>query len=286
MRPIPLRVARRVEAGVVVVLLASGLLSPSPGSFYVAAALMASILVGAFTLGALLVDRASVSLGDPIQPGGRGHDKAFDAWKQSATGLTVGGIMAAWPVSLVWAGVPTGFTWSIEQASGGSWALMIGQFTLGVVLVDAWTYWKHRLLHWRPLFAFHAAHHGYRDPTAYAAFAIGPVEALLTFWPLWIACIPAASHYLPVYYGLVSGFVLLNLYLHAGVTFGWAEWFVPRTGLNSSAWHNIHHQRVDANFGEVSYLWDRLMGTGVTPDAWDDDGPARQTEARSEDLAA
>jgi len=273
MRPIRPRTAKRIEAAVVVGLLASGLLSPVPASFYLAFALMASILVGSFTVGAVVVDRLSVGLGDPLQPGGRGHDKAFDAWKQSAIGLTVGGAMAAWPVSLVWAGSPTGFTWSIEEASGGSWPLMIAQFALGVVLVDAWTYWKHRLLHWRPLFAFHSAHHGYRDPTAFAAFAIGPVEALLTFWPLWIACIPEATHFLPVYYGLVSGFVLLNLYLHAGVTFRWAEWLVPHIGLNSSAWHNIHHQRVDANFGEVSYLWDRLMGTGVEPEAWgDDDG--------------
>lgn len=283
MRPIPPRTARRIETATVVVLLASGLLSPAPAAFFVMALIAAAVLVGGFTLFATIVDQVSLAAGDPIQDG-RGRAKAFHAWKQSATGLSVGGIMAAWPLTLWWAGVPTGFTWSLEEASGGSLLLVLAQFLLGIVLVDAWTYWKHRLLHLKPLFAFHSAHHGYRDPTPHAAFAIGPVEALLTFWPLWIACIPAAKHFLPVYAGVVVGFVVLNLYLHAGVTFPWAERLIPKLGLNSSAWHNIHHQRVDANFGEVSFVWDRLMGTGVDPERRD--GPTEVTTTRKDREAA
>ena len=54
---------------------------------------------------------------------------------------------------------------------------------------------------------------------------------------------------------------ILNLYLHCGVTFSWLEKFLSRIGLNSSAWHNVHHCDVNANFGEVSFIWDKICKT-------------------------
>jgi lathosterol oxidase len=91
---------------------------------------------------------------------------------------------------------------------------MAAQTLLALLVIDAWLYWKHRLLHTRLLFGFHREHHVYRDPTAFAGFAVGPLEALITFWPILLVCIPAATHYGPVYFSLIAAFVALNFYLH------------------------------------------------------------------------
>jgi lathosterol oxidase len=130
-----------------------------------------------------------------------------------------------------------------------------------VLVLDAWLYWKHRLLHTRWLFPLHRAHHAYRDPTAFAGFAVGPVEAFLTFWPVVLWAHPRAAHWVPLYYGLVAAFVLLNFYLHCGVGSRLLEATLPRLSINSSAFHNRHHANADVNFGEALTLWDRLCRT-------------------------
>lgn len=168
--------------------------------------------------------------------------------------------IAAWPATLYRLGLPNGLVWTVAEA-GGSWILVVLQFYLGVVLADFWTYWKHRMLHTQLLFPFHRQHHSFRDPTPFAGFAISPVEAVLTFWPIWLLCHPAATHFGPLYFGLIGSFVVLNFYLHCGVTFRAMEWLLPKLLLNSSAWHNVHHAKSNANFGEISFIWDKLLGT-------------------------
>lgn len=168
--------------------------------------------------------------------------------------------MAAWPVGLYRAGIPTGIAWTLEQM-GITWWMAVLEMFLGIVAVDAITYWKHRVLHTRMLFAFHKHHHTFRDPTPFAGFAVGPVETVLTFWPLLLVCIPEAKHFAPLYFTAIVGFVFLNLYLHCGVTFSFLEKVLPRINLNTSAWHNVHHSHTNMNFGEVSAFWDRVCKT-------------------------
>jgi lathosterol oxidase len=179
------------------------------------------------------------------------RDTALAAW--------VAACLLAFPLSRLRAGVPVGLTWSIAEAGGP--VRTVAQ-TLGAVLVlDAWLYWKHRLLHTRALFPFHRGHHVYRDPTAFAGFAVGPVESLLTFWPVVIWAHPLALHWAPLYFGLVGGFVLLNFYLHCGVTVRLIEATLPRLLVNTSAFHNRHHANAEVNFGEAMTIWDRLCRT-------------------------
>ena len=90
---------------------------------------------------------------------------------------------------------------------------------------------------------------------------MGPFEALITFWPVTLICIPEATHWLPAYVALVVGFVTLNFYLHCGVTLRPVEASLPRLFFNTSAFHNVHHSHANANFGEALYLWDRLCRT-------------------------
>jgi len=148
----------------------------------------------------------------------------------------------------------------LDEALGG-FSDPIVLFIASLFVLDAWLYWKHRLLHTRFFFRFHREHHTFRDPTAFAGFAVGPVESLLTFWPIVLMAIPEAIHYGPLYLSLVIGFVLLNLYLHCGVTVRAFEAVLPPLLFNTSAFHNRHHANAEVNFGEAFTIWDRLCKT-------------------------
>lgn len=168
--------------------------------------------------------------------------------------------LMAWPVTRWRLGQPIGLTWTLDASTGGA-ARIVLQTLAGIVVLDAWLYWKHRLLHTRWMFGFHKAHHAFRDPTPFAGFAVAPVEALLTFWPLLLVGVPQATHWGPLYFPVIAGFVLLNFYLHCGVTLRWVEAILPKVFLNTSAFHNVHHARANTHFGEALYLWDVICGT-------------------------
>lgn len=252
--------ASRVDALVVVALTAAGLLRPEgAGPFYWAllegfTAIALSVLAGA-ALVTLVAEARPVRLQGPRKRPAlvlRGmRDTAIAAWVASC--------LLAWPLSRLQQGLPNGLTWSLTEAGGALRAIV--QTALALVVLDAWLYWKHRLLHTRWLFPFHRGHHGYRDPTAFAGFAVGPVESLLTFWPVVIWAHPLAVHWAPLYFGLVFAFVLLNFYLHCGVAWGLLEATLPRLFVNTSRFHNRHHANAEVNFGEALTLWDRLCRT-------------------------
>ena len=254
------KAAPYIDALVVVLGGLSGLLHPARMTFYGSALeTFLLIIVPLFALSGL-VYVLSERYGNRIQ-GERRKTPPFasEAFGTARAALVVA-LMAAWPIGLSRAGMETGLVWTLEEMGLPWWAIIL-QMYLGIVLVDAWTYWKHRLLHTKLLFPFHKHHHTFRDPTPFSGFAVGPVETVLTFWPLLLVCFPPAKHFAPLYFSAIAGFVLLNLYLHCGVTFNFLERILPRLMLNSSAWHNVHHSDVNANFGEVSYIWDKWCKT-------------------------
>lgn len=249
-----------IDTAVVVLALLSGLVHPEPMVFYQSALeVFLIIVIPLYTL-SFLIYRFSEKHGDRIQ----GIRKKAPLIAKEAFGsgraAFVVSLMAAWPLGLSRAGYETGLVWTLEEM-GLSWWMVLLQMYFGIVAVDAWTYWKHRMLHTKLLFPFHKHHHSFRDPTPFAGFAVGPVETILTFWPLLLICFPPAKHFAPLYFTAIAGFVMLNLYLHCGVTFNFMEKLLPRMLLNSSAWHNVHHSDVNANFGEVSFIWDKICKT-------------------------
>lgn len=249
-----------IDTAVVVLALLSGLTHPEPLVFYKSALEVFLIIVIPLYTMSFLIYRYSEKYGNRIQ-GIRTKAPliAKEAFGSGRAAFIVS-LMAAWPLGLSRSGYETGLVWTVEEM-GLSWWMVVLQMYLGIVAVDAWTYWKHRMLHTKLLFPFHKHHHSFRDPTPFAGFAVGPVETLLTFWPLLLICFPPAKHFAPLYFTAIIGFVLLNLYLHCGVTFNFMEKLLPRMLLNSSAWHNVHHRDVNANFGEVSFIWDKICKT-------------------------
>jgi lathosterol oxidase len=249
-----------IDAAVVVGLTAAGVLCPQGASVFYSSLVLGFLGIAVFVAGgAALVtvvsERQPVRLqGVRRRPAlvGRGaRDTLLAAW--------IAACLLAWPLARIHAHVPNGLVWSLKDA-GGAWRV-VAQTLAAVLVLDAWLYWKHRLLHTRWLFAFHRAHHVYRDPTALAGFAVGPVESLLTFWPIVLVAIPQAIHYGPLYLSLVALFILLNFYLHCGLASGVLEATLPRLFINTSAFHNRHHANAEVNFGEAFTIWDRLCHT-------------------------
>jgi lathosterol oxidase len=250
-----------IDAVVPVLLTAAGFLHPeSPGTWFSSLAFSFAVLALPVLAGAGLVTLLSRHFGQRIQgPRLKPAPIAREAF-ETARAMYVAACLMAWPLTQWRLGHSTGLVWSLDER-GVSVAQVVLQSFLGVMVIDAWLYWKHRLLHTRALFGFHKAHHAFRDPTAFASFAVAPVEALLTFWPILFLCLPQAVHWAPLYFALVVGFVNLNFYLHCGVTLSWVEKTLPRIFLNTSAFHNVHHARANTHFGEALYLWDVLCGT-------------------------
>jgi lathosterol oxidase len=254
------RVHHAIDSAVPPVLLAAGLLSADPLLWYSSFGILWGILLLLVVGGAALSNQGTKLAKQRIQGPRR---KPAPVWREafeSGRAMFVMATLAAWPMAQWRAGHPTGMVLDLE-AHGIVWWHVVVQTVVGVFAVDGWLYLKHRLLHTRALFGFHRQHHAFRDPTALAGFGVGPVESVMTFWPVLILCIPEATHWAPLYFGLVLGFVVLNFYLHCGVTLSWVEAVLPRLMLNTSAFHNIHHSHANANFGEPMFLWDLVFKT-------------------------
>lgn len=252
--------AKWVDRGVVVALPATGILCPyGPRAYYTALALGFLGIATAVLAGAGIVTWLSERQRDRLQGPRRRSAMILEGVRDTSVAAWVMASLLAWPLARMWSGLPTGLVWTLPDASSIA-ATVIGTLA-GLIALDAWLYWKHRLLHLRWLFPFHRAHHAYRDPTAFAGFAVGPVESLLTFWPVVLVAFPWATHWAPMYFGLVGGFVILNFYLHCGVKVGIVESTLPRLLVNTSVFHNRHHANAEVNFGEAFVIWDVLCKT-------------------------
>lgn len=254
------RSAPYIDWALVLISFSSGIIHPSPSVYYDSLLRIFLILVIPLFIFSWLTYRFSEAYGNRIQGERSKSSLMADEAFGSARAMFMIACMAAWPAGMYQLGMPTGLAWTLQEM-GLSWWMVILEMYLGIIAVDAMTYWKHRLLHTRLFYPFHKHHHGFKDPTPFAGFAVGPLETILTFWPLMLICFPMAKHFAPLYFSAITGFVFLNLYLHCGVTFIWLEKILPKIGLNSSAWHNIHHSDVIANFGEVSFIWDKICKT-------------------------
>lgn len=131
------------------------------------------------------------------------------------------------------------------------------------VIQDAYFYWIHRLLHWKPLMKWaHAPHHRFRNPSPFAAFAVHPAEGFLevAYRPL-ILCV------LPLHPVTIAAYVVLSFVINAGghggielYRSGWSRhWFFQYLG--SASHHYVHHKYVNKNFSLYFTWWDKWMGT-------------------------
>lgn len=128
---------------------------------------------------------------------------------------------------------------------------------------DTWFYWTHRLMH-RPWWfrLAHAVHHASRPPTAWAAMAFHPIEALTG-----AIVIPLLVFLIPIHVTALA--VVLGVMTVMGVTnhMGWEVWpaFMWRGPLGdaliTASHHQRHHAEYRCNYGLYFRFWDRVCGT-------------------------
>lgn len=133
-----------------------------------------------------------------------------------------------------------------------------------IILVhDAYFYWTHRLMHHPWLFRwFHRVHHLSTNPTPWAAYAFGPLEAVVQ-----AGIFPLVALTMPVHPLAFMAFMLwqitFNVLGHTGYEFH-PHWLMDsRLGrwLNTPTNHVQHHEKMRGNYGLYFNFWDRLMGT-------------------------
>jgi len=168
-----------------------------------------------------------------------------------AIGSLISSAMACWIMNGGWTKLYFDHT-----EHGYLWLLI--QTPLVFIWQDYITYWGHRIFHYPWLYKnFHKLHHTYKQPTAWSATAIHPVEfaffQFIYISPMFIFTV----HYVP--------FVAILLYTyyhgiidHSGITFK-RQWWQP--WQPDCIFHDNHHQYFHVNFGFNIELWDKIHGT-------------------------
>lgn len=136
-------------------------------------------------------------------------------------------------------------------------------FVLTLVLHDTYFYWTHRLMHHPKVFKYvHLVHHKSVNPSPFAAYAFHPTEALLEglIIPILLCCVPL--HRI-VFFLFITFMLWFNVYGHLGYELFPRRIYRHWLGrwLNSSVYHNLHHERFRGNYGLYFSFWDKVMGT-------------------------
>jgi lathosterol oxidase len=143
------------------------------------------------------------------------------------------------------------------------WPYYFFSILLMIFIHDAYFYWTHRLLHWKPLYkTVHVVHHRSLNPTPFSSYAFHPVEAVVEIGiiPLIVFTIP---YHVTALYFFSAYTLLMNIFGHMGYEFfpkGFASnkfWKWHNTATN----HNMHHRFIKCNYGLYFNIWDRWMKT-------------------------
>lgn len=182
--------------------------------------------------------------------------------RHSLVVLLIGAVTATC-ISLLYASGRTSLT---HDADSLGWPLIV-LTTVGLLAFsDAWFYFWHRLLHHPKLFRYvHAVHHKSVDVNPFSSYSFHWIEgAILGAW-----IVPVVV-FVPIYLPTLAFVQVLgmanNLMSHLGF-----ELLPPSLlripllrWMNTSTFHNLHHTSLNGNFGLMSRLWDRLLGTELS----------------------
>ncbi len=134
---------------------------------------------------------------------------------------------------------------------------------LMIVLHDAYFYWTHRFLHWKPVFRMvHKVHHHSINPTPFSSYCFHPFEALIE-----IGIVPLIVFTIPYHVSALAVFTIYTLVLNVVGHTGYE--FFPKGFASHKIWkwhntpthHNMHHKFTKCNYGLYFNFWDRVMKT-------------------------
>lgn len=154
----------------------------------------------------------------------------------------------------------TQFYTDIHAYSTG-WLLL--SIPLTVIIHDTYFYWIHRLMHHPKVYRMtHRTHHLSVNPSPWATFSFHPAEAFLEG-----LIVPILLFIMPLHLISLLAFVLImmvfNVYGHLGYELfpAWIYRHPLGKWLNSSIYHNQHHEKFTGNYGLYFTFWDRVCGT-------------------------
>lgn len=149
----------------------------------------------------------------------------------------------------------------LAEAWGPVWFVV--SLAAGIVGLDAWFYWSHRLMHDPRLFRrFHRRHHRSNNPSPFTAYSFDVGEALVLFgfvivWPMVFPMPDGAMAWVMLYQ------IVTNTLLHSGYELMPAR----RDGkpvldfIVTTTHHDLHHAQAGWNYAAWFTWWDRWMGT-------------------------
>jgi len=156
-----------------------------------------------------------------------------------------------------------GFGQIYYRISDFGWGYLLVSVFLMIWLHDAYFYWTHRFMHWKPVFEIvHKVHHQTTNPTPWAAYSFHPIEAVIQAAIVPLITLVMPSNYLAI--AVFLGYMIyLNVLGHLGFEFLPKGFTQSRLTFwhNTSTHHNMHHAKLHCNFGLYYNLWDRLMKT-------------------------
>ena len=195
------------------------------------------------------------------------------------------------PAGIVaWGWLHRGWTKLYTDASAYPLWWLPASVLLYLFVHDAWFYWTHRAMHasGRLFRAMHAVHHRSRPPTAWAAMAFHPYEALSAAW-----LYPVLVFLVPIHIGALGVVMLVATVMAVTNHMGWEAfpraWVHGRFGRHAitASHHALHHHDYGANFGLYWRGWDRLCGTdkGLVEGGLATTATARQTASATSSTA-
>lgn len=152
----------------------------------------------------------------------------------------------------------SGYSQVYRDVSEYGWGYWFFSLAVIILLMDAFTYWTHRMMHHRRLFKyFHAIHHRSHHPTPWTTLSMSVNEIILNaiFMPAVLMMMPVHQHI-----ALVFTFWTLfkNVFNHLGYELfpAWInKWLVGAT------YHETHHMKFHGNYSSYFTFWDSLMNT-------------------------
>lgn len=149
--------------------------------------------------------------------------------------------------------------WTMAPADLGIGSFVLG-FVVSLILFDAWFYFGHRLLHWGPMYRFHALHHKSVAPTVWSNDSSGVVDTFIEhsfYLVVWFVLpVPVLAIFALRLFDQISGMIG-----HSGF-----EFFASPTSRRPwpficTTFHDLHHSRFNYNYGNIFSVWDRVLGT-------------------------
>ncbi len=155
-----------------------------------------------------------------------------------------------------------GFFQVYKNITEMGWFYTLVSFPFMLIMHDAYFYWAHRFMHMRKVFRFaHKVHHLSHTPTPWAAYSFAPIEAAIMaiFMPIMLWLVPLHPS---VIFSFLAFMIVRNAMGHSGIEFHHHTWVDgPLDFITTTTHHDLHHQKLNGNYGLYFTWWDRMMGT-------------------------